>query len=173
MKEMKVKESNEIPKNFTGIIEWASDGTKQWFKEGKRHREDGPAIEHSDGSKYWYKNGMYHREDGPAVEYADGYKEWWIEGNLHREVGPAIEYPSGTKRWFKDGNRHRLDGPAIEYSDGTKHWILEGNEFYPLNLNNFIVLDYYKGKYGIMWYKLLDKNDIFEYPDIPGLIIKE
>ena len=93
----------DIPKNFTGIVEWASDG-----------------------SKYWYKEGNKHREDGPAIEYLSGYKQWWLEG-----------------------------------------------KFYPkINLENYVVLDHNRGKYGIMWYRILDKNEIFEYPDIPGLIEK-
>jgi hypothetical protein len=33
------------------------DGRKSWFLNGKRHREDGPAIECSDGHKEWYLNG--------------------------------------------------------------------------------------------------------------------
>ena len=45
-----------------------NDGEKQWYKNGERHREDGPAVERADGSKVWYKNGSLHREDGPAVE---------------------------------------------------------------------------------------------------------
>jgi hypothetical protein len=44
------------------------DGTKQWWLNGKYHREDGPAIEHANGDKEWYLNGKRHREDGPACE---------------------------------------------------------------------------------------------------------
>ena len=43
---------------------WPS-GTKVWYLNGKRHREDGPAIEYANGDKYWYLNGKRHREDGP------------------------------------------------------------------------------------------------------------
>lgn len=82
------------------------------------------------------------------------------------------ELANGTKYWYKEGLLHREDGPAIEWSDGGKAWYLEGKLYYDINLKNFVVLDYDKGKYGIMWYKLLDKNDIFEYPDIPGLFKK-
>jgi hypothetical protein len=32
-------------------------GDKYWYQNGKRHREDGPAIEYAHGSKYWYING--------------------------------------------------------------------------------------------------------------------
>ena len=44
---------------------------KYWYKNGKHHRDDGPAIEMACGIKYWYKNGKHHREDGPAVEFLD------------------------------------------------------------------------------------------------------
>ena len=47
-------------------------GNKFWFKNGKRHREDGPAVEYANGDKYWYKDSKYHREDGPAVETKNG-----------------------------------------------------------------------------------------------------
>jgi hypothetical protein len=46
---------------------------------------------YSNGDKYWYLNGRRHRDDGPAIEYSDGHKEWWLNGELHREDGPAIE----------------------------------------------------------------------------------
>ena len=55
-------------------------GDREWYQNGKLHREDGPAIEWSDGNREWYKNGKLHRLDGPAVEDADGYKVWYIEG---------------------------------------------------------------------------------------------
>jgi hypothetical protein len=57
-----------------------SDGTKEWRKNGKLHRKNGPAIECLKGCKHWYKNGMPHRKDGPAVEHSDGSKEWWLYG---------------------------------------------------------------------------------------------
>lgn len=61
----------------------------------------------------------------------------------------------------------------IEFPDGYEEWWLENQRYYPLNLNNFVVLDYYQGKYDLMWYKFLGEDKVFEYPDIPGLIIKE
>ena len=84
-------------------LHMARDGTKQWWLNGKLHREDGPAVEHADGSKEWYLNGKIHREDGPAFEGADGTKEWYLNGNPHREDGPAFEYADGTKVWYLNG----------------------------------------------------------------------
>lgn len=37
-------------------------------------------IIYSGETKKWYKNGKLHRDDGPAVEYSDGYKEWFLNG---------------------------------------------------------------------------------------------
>ena len=37
-------------------------------------------IVFDDGSKYWELNGKRHREDGPAVEYSDGHKGWYLNG---------------------------------------------------------------------------------------------
>ena len=33
------------------------EGSKSWWLNGKRHREDGPAIEYADGNKFWCLNG--------------------------------------------------------------------------------------------------------------------
>jgi len=38
-------------------------------------------YEAPNGYKAWYKNGKRHRENGPACEYADGSIEYWYNGN--------------------------------------------------------------------------------------------
>ena len=78
-------------------------GAKSWYLNGKRHREDGAAIELSDGYKSWWLNGTQHRGDGPAIEYADGTKSWWLNGVLHREDGAAVELSDGSKEWWLNG----------------------------------------------------------------------
>jgi hypothetical protein len=73
------------------------NGSKSWYLNGKRHREDGPAIEWANGDKSWYLNGKSHREDGPAVEWADGYKAWYLndervtEEEHKRQTSPVVE----------------------------------------------------------------------------------
>jgi len=57
-----------------------ANGNKSWYRDGKLHREDGPAIEWANGTKAWYRDGKFHREDGPAVEYANGIKYWYLKG---------------------------------------------------------------------------------------------
>ena len=59
------------------------DGDKEWFLNGERHREDGPAVERENGDKEWYLNGKRHREDGPAIEWASGQKMWLLN---HKEA---------------------------------------------------------------------------------------
>ena len=56
------------------------DGTIYYYKDGKYHREDGPAFIDPDGTKAWYVNDKLHRVDGPAIIYPNGNKSWWING---------------------------------------------------------------------------------------------
>ena len=55
-------------------VEVYEDGSRYWFLNGKRHREDGPAAELSNGDKLWYLNGKYLTEEehqaamNPTVE---------------------------------------------------------------------------------------------------------
>ncbi len=78
------------------------DGSVEIYQNGKRHREDGPAILAADGSSYWYQDDLLHREDGPAIEEADGDRGWYKQGKLHREDGPAMII-GGKERYFIDG----------------------------------------------------------------------
>jgi hypothetical protein len=39
---------------------------------------DGPAVILSSGHKEWWENGKLHREDGPAIIYPNGEKAWAI-----------------------------------------------------------------------------------------------
>lgn len=57
-------------------------GSKYWYIRSKPldqyHREDGPTIDRAN-YQAWYKFGKRHRIDGPAV-IMDGDCEWWFEG---------------------------------------------------------------------------------------------
>ncbi len=37
-------------------------------------------VVYEDGSKYWYRDGRLHREDGPAVEFPNGHQGWYLYG---------------------------------------------------------------------------------------------
>ena len=41
---------------------------------------DNPEID-KNGNKFWRnREGKYHRDHGPAIELVNGYKEYWING---------------------------------------------------------------------------------------------
>src|SRR2546426_4844676 len=74
------------------------------------------------------KDGKRHREDGPAFEWPEkGGRAWYIHGKLHREDGPAMDGPL-RKSWYGKGRKHREDGPAVEWADGRKEWYRHGEE---------------------------------------------
>ena len=93
----------------------------------KPEPEPEPTLtESADGRREWWLNGVRHREDGPAIEWPDGRRDWWLHGKRHREDGPAIELPDGRREWWLHGKRHREDSPAIEWPDGYRSWWLNG-----------------------------------------------
>lgn len=140
------------------IIKTPTDGLmikQEWYKNGKLHRLDGPAIDLVPEQQEWYKDGERHRVGGPAFVYNDpkypslSKQEWWQNGVLHREDGPAritnnseywyrngkldrddgpavIQSNGGTTEWFKDGERHRENGPAIIWKNGSESWYKHG-----------------------------------------------
>ena len=89
--------------NSTGILHRDGEpavvhtnGHKEWWQNGQRHRVDGPAVECTcgGGGKYRYQNGLLHREDGSAIERNDGTKAWFINGCLmtETEFNQAVNY---------------------------------------------------------------------------------
>jgi hypothetical protein len=92
-----------------------ADGSTEWWRHGKRHRDNSlPAVEYASGTKEYYVNNLNHRADGPAVIRSCGDTLWYFEGKLHREGAPAVTLINGTTKWYYMGNLHREDGPAIE-----------------------------------------------------------
>ena len=61
---------------------------------------------YDDGTKFWFLNGKRHREDGPAIEYADGGKEWYLDGKFITEQ----EYKKSTTKATCDGKEVEIDG---------------------------------------------------------------
>ena len=70
------------------------------------------------GEQQWWKNGKLHREDGPAIIYQDGTQKYCYNGKLHRENFPAVIYPNGSVEWWKNGKLHNKSGPAVQVQEG-------------------------------------------------------
>jgi hypothetical protein len=69
VKTIKIKDSDHIPYNFTGIVEF-DGGTVVWYLKGAWHRLDGPAFEYPEGRKAWYLNDEYMTEEEHAKKTA-------------------------------------------------------------------------------------------------------
>ena len=80
----------ECEKGFydNGELMW-----EEWFLDGKRHNEEGPAI-------------ICYKRDG-SVEW----EEWWLNGKRHNEEGPAIicymrDGSVWREEWYLNGVRY-------------------------------------------------------------------
>jgi len=77
-----LKLNESIPDGFTGLTVSVLD-TKTWYKNGIKHRTDGPAVIWQDGTKIWFIEGVKHRIDGPAIEFSDGIRHWYLNGEMY------------------------------------------------------------------------------------------
>ena len=88
------------------------DGTVRHYlyEGGPLHRTAGPAIENvTTGRSEWWFNGDRHREDGPAVE-RPGRIEYWRCNLLHRDDGPAV-ITATDQFWYRLG--YPCQPPAV------------------------------------------------------------
>ena len=66
---------------------------------------------HDNGGKDWYLNGKRHREDGPAIEGARGGKWWYLNGELltEKEFNRRMKKPCSGKVVEIEGVKYRLE----------------------------------------------------------------
>jgi hypothetical protein len=70
-------------------------GAKVYFKNGVKHRSNGPAVIQRDGTQEYFNDGVKHRSGGkPAVIYPDGRIEYWEDGKL---IKTEVVEPQDTK----------------------------------------------------------------------------
>ena len=99
------------------------DGSIEWYVNNVLHRIGEPAKITKYGLQEWFIDGKRHRDDGPAFIMSD-YKEWWQYGKLHRSNAPAIVWEQGNQQsWFYFGQLHCLEGPAIRKCHHIEWWI--------------------------------------------------
>jgi hypothetical protein len=101
-----------------------NDGRKDWYdKDGKCHRDDGPAVELANGTKVWYAHGKLHRDDGPAIEYANGDKAWYVHAKFIAEV-PAEATAVEDQARAENKQRDVMLAEIAMISAGTTHPIV-------------------------------------------------
>lgn len=80
------------------------DGYKKnilYYKNDLLHRDkDLPAAIYHNGTKTWYKEGKKHRIGAPANIWNNGNIEWFFEGMRHCETGPALIYPGRKEEYY-------------------------------------------------------------------------
>lgn len=94
-KKVKSVEAAYHDKTFTGAV-IDEEGKIAFLKEGKYHREDGPAFlnpKRNNRSIYegWWLNGVQHNLNGPARVNNDGSNSYYINGNWIRKENFAKE----------------------------------------------------------------------------------
>jgi len=72
MNSITVSNWTEIPKGYTGHVKF-TNGNQYWYKNGKLHREDGPAEIYPVGTQYWWLNDLHYSRD-------DYYRELYERG---------------------------------------------------------------------------------------------
>ena|ERR1700691_4939527 len=96
---LKLKDWEDIPENYTGIIE-CSNGSIFYFLNGFIHREDGPAVTHPNGNMHYYLNGKLHREDGPAIIHPSGKIYYFLKYiDITKKVNIWIKENKIPKVW--------------------------------------------------------------------------
>ena len=100
---MRSRDLIKLMASETGIPDYSDSSITYWKNaQGQYHRDFGPAIVRADGTQEWWRNGKRHREDGPAY-VSGGIQSWWRNDKRHREDGPALVWPDGTGEWWIDG----------------------------------------------------------------------
>jgi len=61
----------------------------------------------------YYRNGKLHRDDGPAVIRPDGTQEWYKEGKLYIENRPTIIYKYGSENSYNNNKLYGNNGHDI------------------------------------------------------------
>jgi len=144
---------NDLP-----AVEW-KDGKREWWQNGQEWRVDNrPNVVLADGTQQWVRGGRLHRNREPAVIYPDGTKEWYCYGLLESGVhllemdpllpdeqaveeryGPAQIFPDGEKRWYSHGQLGRPGDPenlfpSVVYPDGSVEYWKNGKQV-PLRMD--------------------------------------
>jgi hypothetical protein len=65
------------------------EGSSEHIEGSSDPIEGSNCITLPDGTREWRADGRRHREDGPAVIHPDGSQEWWIDGVL-KEIDRSV-----------------------------------------------------------------------------------
>ena len=116
---------NEIKVKTIEGVKYLVHG-EEWWKNGKRHREDEPAVVNNYKISSYLTNLIFNLDE--PIRNDDGiFKQWYNNGELHRTEGPAEIFPDG-EMWYINGKLHRVDGPAVIRKNEKEEWWINGRK---------------------------------------------
>jgi hypothetical protein len=75
-----VAQKNDVPFDLCCNLTISGAGVDKWYQYGKLHRDnDKPAIMYSNGSCEWWVNGKRHRFSKPMIKTKEHYA-YWVNG---------------------------------------------------------------------------------------------
>ena len=102
-------------------------GSILWLdREGEIHRTNQPAYINPGYYKSWFKHGKRHRLDGPAVEFGNGNVQWWIEGVYYNSFSKFIIVAREHKD-FEIRNTNMYFELLLKYGTDDEEWIWDPN----------------------------------------------
>lgn len=112
-----------FPSTSNGVFEISDpeilDRGTYYVRNGKFHREDGPAVirpespAYKHGEQGWYRDGNYYRENGgPHEEAGDGTKHWYTRNEYGEWKVDKVEHPDGSVDIWRDGRRVERRSPG-------------------------------------------------------------
>lgn len=129
-----VRDERYVQGNFTAVFDFFMNKTRNWYKNGVKHREDGPAVIHfmyDKPNEYWYLGNQIKVENDK--EYKNYIKSIVGKHNENYKcenlppiividtidylpinyTGIASAFDSKSLIWCKNGKIHNEEGPAI------------------------------------------------------------
>lgn len=100
------------------------DGVIIYHKDGKKHRDNGPAQ--IGEWTHYYKNGRLHRVGGPAL-FGEDQVAYYNEGHLHRIDGPALTVGK-EEMWYFLGlrvDKESIDAWVRHYLDAIPELVVD------------------------------------------------
>jgi hypothetical protein len=162
------------------------NGAIAYYKDGKLHREDGPAYVGQEGNlkrtivEKWCIDGKFHREGGPAYikRSVNGHGNevtlqiWYKNNVIENDKGPAfidsVYADDGNKitnyTWYKNGVEHR-DGAPAQITKNDKGeivgeaWIVNGKR----DRKDGPAIDRINREYNHFYGKNINHHEVFYY----------
>ena len=164
------------------------NGAIAYYKNGKLHREDGPAYVGQEGNlkrvivEKWCIDGKFHREDGPAFiqRSVNGHGNevtlqiWYKNNVIENDKGPAYIHSFNTDdgdritnyTWYKNGVQHREGAPAVISTNKKgeivgEAWIVNGKR----DRKDGPAIDRINRGYSHFYRKNINQHEVYYYQD--------